>query len=370
MDEQSVIQEAVKKLQSGDFVGAHCLYRKLSDSNYINENTLLGFAICQVSLRQFKSALNTLNTLKSMLSSAENAARYHLLVGDCFFNLRHSIAGFEEHYSNAANIVRQLPKVAADIAHNLKKGLNRIELSNTERRLNLNNQDQNRFKAALEISFGERLEYRKNPSLFFYPELPDREFYDISDNDWCSRLENCFEMIKKEFQDNINQLGYEPYLQGQTKDKNPATKRLIQNSDWSACFLWKDGIPDQAMQLIFPHTFEALSHAPIARIPGRSPNILFSKLKPNTHIPPHTGLLNTRLICHLPLQVPNNCGSLRCGNEFREWEEGKVLAFDDSIEHEAWNCSNSDRVVLIFEIWHPDLSEKERALITDLIKTN
>ena len=71
-------------------------------------------------------------------------------------------------------------------------------------------------------------------------------------------------------------------------------------------------------------------------------------------------MLNTRLICHLPLIVPPGCG-FRVGNETREWEEGKLLIFDDTIEHEAWNESDQDRVVLIFDIWRPELSEADAA---------
>jgi aspartyl/asparaginyl beta-hydroxylase (cupin superfamily) len=83
-----------------------------------------------------------------------------------------------------------------------------------------------------------------------------------------------------------------------------------------------------------------------------------------TRIPPHNVLLNTRLICHLPLIVPERCGALRVGNEERPWVEGEMLIFDDSIEHEAWNSSTADRVILLFEIWRPEIAEAERELIT------
>jgi len=73
------------------------------------------------------------------------------------------------------------------------------------------------------------------------------------------------------------------------------------------------------------------------------------------------------LICHLPLIVPPNCG-LRVGNETRTWREGEVLVFDDTIEHEAWNQSAAARVVMIFEIWRPELSEEERTLVAGLMQ--
>jgi aspartyl/asparaginyl beta-hydroxylase (cupin superfamily) len=41
------------------------------------------------------------------------------------------------------------------------------------------------------------------------------------------------------------------------------------------------------------------------------------------------------------------------------WQEGKCLVFDDSFEHEVWNKSDSERVVLLIQFWHPDLTEAE-----------
>jgi len=112
-----------------------------------------------------------------------------------------------------------------------------------------------------------------------------------------------------------------------------------------------------------PKTVRALEGVPLSRIGERTPSVFFSRLEPGAHIPPHTGMLNSRLICHLPLIVPQGCW-LRVGNETREWEEGKLLIFDDSIEHEAKNSSREMRIVLIFDIWRPELSQSERAGIS------
>lgn len=111
----------------------------------------------------------------------------------------------------------------------------------------------------------------------------------------------------------------------------------------------------------------ALAPLPIPRIAGRSPMAMFSVLRAGTHIPPHHGMLNTRLICHLPLIVPPDC-RLRVGNETRAVEQGRMMIFDDSIEHEAWNDSDQTRVVLLFEIWRPELDEGERAALTTLFQ--
>jgi aspartyl/asparaginyl beta-hydroxylase (cupin superfamily) len=85
-------------------------------------------------------------------------------------------------------------------------------------------------------------------------------------------------------------------------------------------------------------------------------------LKPHTRIPPHTGVTNTRAIVHLPLIVPENCG-FRVGGETREWHVGQAFAFDDTIEHEAWNDSDKYRAVLIFDVWNPHLTVAEKDVI-------
>jgi beta-hydroxylase len=79
----------------------------------------------------------------------------------------------------------------------------------------------------------------------------------------------------------------------------------------------------------------------------------FSLLKPKTHIRPHKGKPDGLLRCHLGLLVPDRCG-IRVGEEHRTWEEGHVLIFDDSMKHEAWNQSESDRVVLLLDFSAPD----------------
>jgi aspartyl/asparaginyl beta-hydroxylase (cupin superfamily) len=105
---------------------------------------------------------------------------------------------------------------------------------------------------------------------------------------------------------------------------------------------------------------------PQPQVPGASPNAMFSLLAPRTRIPPHTGVANTRLVCHLPLIVPSNCG-FRCGATTRDWRIGESFVFDDTIEHEAWNDSDELRVVLIVDLWAPALDAAEREGVAKVI---
>jgi aspartyl/asparaginyl beta-hydroxylase (cupin superfamily) len=160
---------------------------------------------------------------------------------------------------------------------------------------------------------------------------------------------------------------FSPYVTGDSNRPRKTQQGMLNNPDWSAFFLWKNGdvVADNAARC--PETMRALRNAPLAVVPNRSPSVLFSLLRPGMHIPPHNGLVNTRLICHLPLIVPAGC-TFRVGNDVRDWRQGKAWAFDDTIEHEAWNNSEETRVILLFDIWRPELTEEERSLVVGLFE--
>ena len=82
-------------------------------------------------------------------------------------------------------------------------------------------------------------------------------------------------------------------------------------------------------------------------------------MKPKTSIKPHYGATNLKLRCHFPLFVPDEA-FLRVAGDPRPWVEGKMIVFDDSYEHEAANLSDTEeRVILLIDIWHPDLHRDE-----------
>ncbi|MFM2411004.1 MAG: hypothetical protein RL481_1832, partial [Pseudomonadota bacterium] len=117
-----------------------------------------------------------------------------------------------------------------------------------------------------------------------------------------------------------------------------------------------------------PQLMALLARLPQPHVKGAGPNAMFSLLAPGAHIPPHTGIANTRLVCHLPLIVPKGCW-FRVSDDKRYWERGKAWVFDDTVEHEAMNPSAELRVVMIFDIWHPALDEADRAGIKAVIES-
>ena len=224
-----------------------------------------------------------------------------------------------------------------------------------------------RFSQSLELLFGQKQIYFQQPSQYFFPELPQIQFYNRKDFPWLGSIESATDVIRSELLDVLrDEAAFLPYVEETPNRPPPDNASMTGNLDWSAYFLWKNGQLIQEHAARCPETTRVVQSAPLCAIDGRTPSVLFSRLRPRTRIPPHTGLINTRLICHLPLIVPDNC-VFRVGNEIREWKVGEAFVFDDTIEHEARNDSDQARVVLIFDVWRPELTMDERTLVTALL---
>ena len=210
--------------------------------------------------------------------------------------------------------------------------------------------------------------YHCEPSHFHYPGLAEREFHDSEDFPWLAELDAATAAILEEFQQLMASERAElvPYIQYSEDQPLRQWKGLNWNKAWTAIHLIQNGAAINANARHCPRTMRLLERIGQPRITGRSPNAMFSLLAPNTRIPPHNGVANTRLVCHLPLIVPPNCW-FRVGAETRIWEPGKAFVFDDTIEHEAANDSDQLRVVLIFDLWHPGLSPAEREAVGALM---
>ena len=224
--------------------------------------------------------------------------------------------------------------------------------------------DARRARRALDLLTGKAELYLQQPKNFYFPELPNIEWAERADFPWLDRLEAATDDIRDELKRVLEEdNAFAPYVEAEKDRPFFDDHGMLGNPSWSAFYLWKAGAPVPENAARFPKTMAALDGAPLCRIPGRTPSILFSLLTPGAHIPPHHGFMNGRYICHLPLIVPEGCG-MRVGAETRPWTEGKACVFDDSIEHEAWNRNPERlRVVLIFDIWRPELSDLERELI-------
>ncbi|MBI3437738.1 MAG: aspartyl/asparaginyl beta-hydroxylase domain-containing protein [Proteobacteria bacterium] len=225
-----------------------------------------------------------------------------------------------------------------------------------------------RFDEGLDILAGVVPRQQQAPTMLYYPRLPAIPFYDREHFEWLPRLEAATQTIQQELEVALQQgqSALQPYIQYPLGAPVNQWATLNHSAAWSSYFLWSDGDKQAANCARCPQTTALLESLPLAQMPGYAPTAMFSVLSQHTHIPPHTGSANTRLIVHLPLVLPPDC-AFRVGNDTRSWEMGQAWVFDDTIDHEAWNNSGDTRVILIFDVWNPLLSEAERALVTEML---
>jgi len=223
---------------------------------------------------------------------------------------------------------------------------------------------QRRVDQCLDMIMGRRRAFHSQPTFMYFPELPTIEFFERADFPWLDGFEAATPEIRAELLRVMvaDREGLQPYIDFPPSMPLDQWKELNRSRRWSAYFLWNKSEPNPAHIARCPTTVRVLETAPRCRVERRAPTAFFSILDPETRIPAHTGVTNTRLTVHLPLIIPPNCG-FRVGNTTREWVPGEAWVFDDTIEHEAWNLSDTPRAILIFDIWNPLLSEAERDLI-------
>jgi aspartate beta-hydroxylase len=230
-----------------------------------------------------------------------------------------------------------------------------------------------RVEQCLAIYLGEQAapqpDPRQQPKFLYFPGVPSQPYYSRERFPWLAELEASTTAIREELRAVLSHAqDLESFLQ---TDSPQDAADLLRSSGsaapaWDAYFFHRHGERYDEHAAHCPQTAALLDALPLAHVREHSPETLYSVLRPGTHILPHRGVTNTRLVTHLPLIVPSDC-ALRVGGEIHEWQEGRCVTFDDTYEHEAWNRSSETRVVLILDSWNPDLSEVERAAVSDLV---
>jgi aspartate beta-hydroxylase len=211
---------------------------------------------------------------------------------------------------------------------------------------------------------------RQKPKFLYFPDIASQPYYPRKQFPWLESLEAATDAVRDELRAVLSQGQlFEAFL-GPASPQG--TRGMLDSSGaqepaWDAYFFHRHGQRHEEHYARCPRTSALLDALPLVRIRDHAPEALFSVLSPGTHILPHTGVTNTRLVTHLPLIVPPDC-AIRVGGEEHVWQEGHCVTFDDTWQHEAWNRSEEVRVVLILDSWHPDLSEAERAAVTDLVE--
>jgi len=225
-----------------------------------------------------------------------------------------------------------------------------------------------RFDEGLQIYAGRTRPYPSEGILLTYPRLPAIPFFDREMFPWLPELEAATDMIRGELEGVLATMDadFAPYINVPPGAPVNQWEELNQSRLWSSLFLWKDGERQEEPCRRCPGTAALLDRLPLARQPGFAPTVIFSALEARTRIPAHTGSTNTRLLVHLPLILPGPA-RFRVGNETRNWRMGEAWAFDDTIDHEAWNDADALRVIMILDIWNPLITEDEREAVTALL---
>ncbi|XP_052746811.1 aspartyl/asparaginyl beta-hydroxylase isoform X2 [Bicyclus anynana] len=133
---------------------------------------------------------------------------------------------------------------------------------------------------------------------------------------------------------------------------------LKERGDWSQLDLFVRGgeIPGRCARA--PVTC-GIVRAEAAAAGCRRGQVKFSAMAAGTHVRPHVGPTNCRLRMHLGLSNTKDT-YIRVDKDIKQWQTGKTFIFDDSFEHEVWHNGTGSRLVLIVDVWHPELTAKER----------
>jgi aspartate beta-hydroxylase len=207
---------------------------------------------------------------------------------------------------------------------------------------------------------------RQKPTFLFFPGLPATPYLDKGLIPEIEGLEARTHEIRAELMALLpGAAGRERVFHtGELEQAN--LRGLAEPPSWNGYYFFRHGERRADNCAACPITAAALDALPLARVRDHGPEVLYSVFSPGTHLLPHCGVTNTRVVGHLPLMIPDDC-ALRVGGEDHHWREGEVVVFDDTFEHEAWNRSDQTRAVMIFDLWNPFLSQPERAVLAELV---
>jgi aspartate beta-hydroxylase len=227
-----------------------------------------------------------------------------------------------------------------------------------------------RIDKSLRIYFNEEAravpDSRQRSTFLHFPDIPANPYVDLKLFPWIDSVEALTGEIRNELQSLLPSGEGREAVFGNAALEAEHLRGLDDPPTWNGYYFYRHGERRTENCDRCPRTAAALDALALCKIREHGPEVLFSVFTPGTHLLPHRGVTNTRLVAHLPLMVPDDC-ALVVGGEEHRWREGKVVVFDDTYEHEAWNRSMRTRVVLIFDLWSPYLSEAERSALAILI---
>ncbi len=185
-----------------------------------------------------------------------------------------------------------------------------------------------------------------------YPDLPSRPWHDPRDFPLVRYLESSYPAIRAEI------------LALADTRFHRESERIARTGDWDVAFFYERGRRHDEVCAACPVTAHGIEAHPTIRTAAGL--VYVSRMRAATHISSHRGPTNLRVRCHLAIKVPTGDCAIRVADRTRRWQEGKCLVFDDYLDHEAWNHTDEDRIVLIVDLWNPGLSPTEVMLLEAL----
>ena len=195
------------------------------------------------------------------------------------------------------------------------------------------------------VRIGKKLRKRINPYIKRHSKIGDQAVMDRSHFPWLEMLEDNWETIRAEAEALMPYRDAIPPL----SDISPDHARLDNEKKWRSYFLWGYGFRSKENCARCPETTRLMKTVPGLR------TALFSIHEPGMMIAPHKGVTAGICVAHLGLKIPKdykNC-AIRVENEIVNWRDGQAFVFDDTREHETWNKTDDDRIILLMHVDRP-----------------
>ncbi len=381
MNESELFQQGITALQAGRGGEARAVFQQAIDADIATARCWLGMALAALVEADVPAAEIAVD---NVLKTEPHNMRALIIKGDIMLG-QDDFQGASAYYNLVLRLAATLPEVPKQLAADLGRVQDRLKQLGEIFQQHLTDrlaaagyrreQASPRFNQSLDLLLGreERQDpghtYPQSPHVFYMADMGYYTYFPKEQLPWMKDLEGHTDLIADELNSLLtNQADrFSPYVHSGLDRPQGSETSLLDSDDWTSAFLWKDSHLQQDVMASCPETKRLMDELPLTRIGGLAPSVLFSKLDAGARIEPHAGMLNCRFICHLPLTVPPGCG-LRVGEDTRETRRGEGWAFDDSVNHEAWNNGGSARTILLFDVWRPELDAEERHLITTLLE--
>jgi aspartate beta-hydroxylase len=193
-----------------------------------------------------------------------------------------------------------------------------------------------------------------DPVMGTYPGIENPRWFDPSHFPVCAELEKRFNTVADEFRE----ISAEAFFPDSERDAVP------RYGDWRILPVYAMGHKYGGTARFLPTIVDIVENLGAMTTLGGA--VFVSRLPAGASVGSHRGPTNTRARCHLGLKIPSGDCGIEVDGERRVWTEGQCLMLNDHLTHRVWNNTEEERIVLVLDVWHPDLTATERKLLAGL----